>query len=98
MPVRWTTLASDDLADIIAYLQSNSPTAAERMAARIISGVETIATFPRAGRSGIVPGTREFVLAPYIVVFRVLRNDVEILRVRHGAQARMESQPSRGNG
>ena len=43
---------------------------------------------PGIGRSGRVPGTREFVVAhtPYIVPYRVRHGMVEVLRVYHGAR------------
>jgi len=41
--------------------------------------------FPESGRIGQVPGTRELVVTnlPYIVVYRVNGDTVEILRVMH---------------
>jgi len=46
--------------------------------------------FPNRGRQGRVEGTRELVLAPlpFIVVYRVKTDAVEIVRVYHGAQDR----------
>ena len=44
--------------------------------------------FPNMGRPGRVAGTRELALAPlpFIVVYRVKDDRVEIARVLHGAQ------------
>jgi toxin ParE1/3/4 len=45
---------------------------------------------PYRGSIGREEGTRELVLPrlPYIVVYRVKENDVEILHIYHGAQHR----------
>ena len=45
-------------------------------------------TFPNRGRSGRIAGTRELVFAslPYIAVYRVKNDAVEILRIYHSAQ------------
>ena len=44
--------------------------------------------FPESGRVGQVPGTREMIVAdlPYIVLYRVSGDVVEILRVLHTSQ------------
>ena len=43
--------------------------------------------FPHSGRPGHIPGTRELVISklPYIVVYRISGDTVEILRVFHAA-------------
>jgi toxin ParE1/3/4 len=44
--------------------------------------------FRTAGRPGRVEGTRELVLAPlpFVAVYEVLENEVQVLRILHGAQ------------
>jgi len=46
----------------------------------------SLETIPNRGRSGRMAGTREFVVAPFILVYRVGADVVEILRVYHSAQ------------
>src|SRR3984893_10319060 len=43
---------------------------------------------PEMGRPGRVPGTRELVIpkTPFIVLYRLVGNTVQILRVFHGAR------------
>jgi toxin ParE1/3/4 len=45
-------------------------------------------TFPHRGRPGKKENTRELVLSPlpYIVVYRIAGDAVNILRILHGAQ------------
>ena len=54
---------------------------------RIVERIAVLYYFPRVGRVGSVPGTRELVVpdTPYIVIYR-LTERVEVLRIRHGAQ------------
>jgi toxin ParE1/3/4 len=49
-----------------------------------------LADFPHLGRVGRRQGTRELVFTPlpYIVVYRVKKDAVQILRIWHGAQRR----------
>jgi len=46
----------------------------------------SLETFPNRGRSGRIAGTRELARAPYIIVYRVNEETVEILRIYHSAQ------------
>jgi plasmid stabilization system protein ParE len=57
-----------------------SPEAAEDLA--------SLESFSNRGRGGRIGGTRELVLAPlpYIVVYRVKTDAVEIVRIYHSAQ------------
>ena len=54
----------------------------------ITDGIDKLKVFSSLGRSGQVEGTREMVFTslPYIAVYRVKENAVEILRVYHAAQ------------
>ena len=56
----------------------------------IYDTVVSLRTLPQRGRIGREEGTRELVVArlPYIVVYRIKANAVEILHIYHGAQDR----------
>jgi len=83
----WTQRARRNLEDIGEYIAQDSPSAADETIRRIIEQVSGLAFYPRIGRVGTVEGTRELIVAntPYIVVYRI-RERVEVLRIRHGAQ------------
>ena len=85
--VVWTRRARRNLDDIGIYIARDDPAAAERVVRRIIERIAVLHYFPRIGRAGSVPGTRELVVpdTPYIVIYR-LKERVEVLRIRHGAQ------------
>lgn len=76
------------LDQIGAHIAQDSPSAAARVIARIVSAVDRLSEHPAMGRPGRIARTREIVLAdiPYIVAYRVREADVEILTVMHTAQ------------
>ena len=86
MRSRWTTEASDQLIGIVQHIQQENPTAALNVAQAVIGDIDRLETFPHLGRPGELKGTRELVSAPYVVVYRVTSEAVEILHIWHGAQ------------
>ena len=86
MRVRWSTRASDDLADIVAYIRPDNPEAARRMAKTIYQGIAALRKFPFSGRIGLAENTRELIFSSYIVVYEIIDDQVHVLRVRHAAQ------------
>ncbi len=87
-PVRWTTNAADDLSNIVEYIRKDKPESARRVAETIFRAVSELRTFPNRGRVGLAPDTRELVFPPwpYIAVYQVLVDQVQILRIRHASQ------------
>jgi len=90
MRLRWTPAAADDLESIREYLAQHLPAFAQSTILEIYQTILTLRSTPYRGRTGREEGTREMVLSrlPYIVVYRVKENDVEILHIYHGAQHR----------
>ena len=88
MRLRWLRSGSASLRRQVDFIASKNPAAARMVRHRIRSTVLRLLDFPQSGRTGQVPGTRELVVAnlPYIVVYRVSGDAVEILRVFHTSQ------------
>jgi toxin ParE1/3/4 len=88
MRLRWTTPAAHDLYNIVRRIQQVNPDAAANVAKTLYDGCGNLGNFPRGGRKGRIEGTRELVFAglPYIVVYRIQDQSLEILRIYHGAQ------------
>src|SRR4051812_49125889 len=84
----WTERALINLEAIGAYLSERSPAASTRILEAIGNGIESLAEHPQRGRPGRVPRTRELVISRtrYLVAYRVVQGDVQILAVIHGAQ------------
>ena len=77
-----------DLEAIGDFVARDNPGAADRIVVRIVDAVERLSDHPHLGRSGRIAGTRELVIpeTPYIVPYRVVDDDVQILAVIHGAR------------
>ncbi len=89
MQIRWSPEAADDLQRICERIAIDNPEAAGRVAGTIYEGCDRLKEFPRVGRtSRRMPGWREFVFPPlpYVVVYLVTEEAVEITRIFHGAQ------------
>jgi toxin ParE1/3/4 len=87
--IRWSAPAADDLERICERIERDNPDAARHVAQTIFSACERLKDFPYIGRaSSRVAGRREllFLPLPYIVVYRVAEDAVEISRIFHGAQ------------
>jgi toxin ParE1/3/4 len=88
MRLRWTPPAADDLEGIKNYLQEHHPRLAEPTVRAIYQHVRSLRAAPHRGRPGHRSGTRELPLTPlpYVVVYSVRADAVEILHIYHGAQ------------
>ena len=88
MRVRWTEEALQHLREAYDYIQMDKPSAAARMADLIEAAASHLGLFPAMGRPSKWPGTRELAIAgtPFILVYRVKNNVLEILALYHGAQ------------
>lgn len=89
MSVIWRPAASADVARIVAHIADENPIAARAVAQELFVAAASLVIFPRRGRRGSTPGTRELVVVrPYIIVYDVNDDAVTILRIWHGAQLR----------
>lgn len=89
MRIRWTDFALRDFTQICDYIEKQrSGATARRVALSIHRRIEMLAKFPEQGRTGRKPDTRELVFSglPYLAVYRIQEDAVEILRILHGAQ------------
>jgi toxin ParE1/3/4 len=78
-----------DLEHIRDYIGDRSPAAASRIAVQLVAACDPLEHLPERGRPGRVRGTREITLIwPCVIVYRIMPNAVEIVRVWHGAQDR----------
>lgn len=89
MEIRWSVPAAEDLEHICERIERDNPDAARRVARTIYDGCTRLKDYPHIGRaSSRMPGRRELVFPPwpYIVVYQVTEQAVEISRIFHGAQ------------
>lgn len=88
MELRWSPEAAEDLANILRHVQRDNRDAAHKVVAAIFDSLKALPRSPYRGRAGKIDGTRELILAPlpYIAVYRVKSDAVEVVRIYHGAQ------------
>jgi len=82
---RWAEPAAAALARIQDYIANENSRAAFEVVRRIRIAVSQLAVHPKIGRPGRVHGTYELVIndLPYIVPYRIKKNEVQILSVYH---------------
>jgi toxin ParE1/3/4 len=85
MEIIWRQAALNDLRSIHEFIAQDNSRAAVRVRDAISAAVSSLANHPNLGRAGRVEDTRELVIAgfPYIVVYRVVDDEVRILAVIH---------------
>jgi len=84
---RFTIPASRDIESIIDYVADKSSlSAAERLLKKINQKCSMLASFPRMGRGRdeILPSLRSFPVDDYLILYHLIENGIEILRVVSG--------------
>jgi toxin ParE1/3/4 len=86
--LEWTEAAEVDAGAILAFIAQDSIAAAYDVYEEIREQARHLVEYPDLGRVGRLKGTRELVInrTPYIMVYRIKGERVELLRVLHGAQ------------
>lgn len=89
MRVSWSGQARNDLLAADAYLSAINPRAAQILFQAMVLAADSLVSLPNRDRAGQTPGTREIVvIRPYILVYRVVGDEVVFLRIWHAAQSR----------
>lgn len=89
MRVVWSDRALKSLAAIHAHISTDSETNAHRVIDRILRRGDQLSAFPRSGRTvphSRRPNVRELVEEPYRIIYRVRKNEVEVIDVFHSAR------------
>jgi addiction module RelE/StbE family toxin len=86
--IKWLDIAVDDLEEIADYISQDNPEAATRIVKCLWNAVNSLTDQPEMARPGRVHGTRELVVSntPFVVPYRVVGSEIEILRILHGAR------------
>lgn len=90
MRIRWTPPAAEDLKAISDYLKDHNPHYRQPTMRKIYERIRALKDAPYPGRPGTIEGTREifFPPLPYVAVYRVQEQTIEIWRIYHTAQNR----------
>ena len=87
-PFQRTAEAENDLLSIWDYIAQDNPDAATRLLRTIDEKCALLAVHPQLGpaRPDIAPDMRYFPVGSYLILYRIIRDMVEIVRVVHGAR------------
>jgi addiction module RelE/StbE family toxin len=90
MRVRWTPAAAADLQQISDYLRERHPRYRQATLRKLYETIRRLGDVPHLGKPGRVEGTREILFPPmpYVAVYRVREQSIEVLRIWHTAQNR----------
>jgi addiction module RelE/StbE family toxin len=90
MRIRWTPLAAADMQSISDYLAQHHPQFRQVTMRKLYERIRALKHAPYAGRPGHVEGTRELLFppTPYVAVYRVREEAIEVWRIYHTAQNR----------
>jgi addiction module RelE/StbE family toxin len=93
MKLRYTLRARSDLAEIHDYIAQENSQAARRVIQIIRKAAEALPQNSLVGKAGRVAGTRELAVGrfPFMLVYRVDAEEVQILSVIHTARMWPES-------
>ena len=89
MTITWAPLALERIVEIGAYIHRDNPQAAERWIRQVFERVKQLETFPRSGRRNKESDRkdiRELSWKNYRIIYRLERERVSILTVRHTKQ------------
>jgi toxin ParE1/3/4 len=90
MRIRWTPAAAADLQGISDYLKEHHPRYRDPTMRKLYGSILALKKWPGLGRPGREEGTREILFppSPYVAVYRVREQTIEIMRIYHAAQYR----------
>lgn len=90
MILRYKRRALRDIENIHDFISKHDAEAAKRAVRRIEHSISRLCFLPLSGRPGVVAGTRIVVVPglPYVAIYRVRDEAVEIIAVLHTARRR----------
>lgn len=86
LELRYTVEAGEDLIAIWNHIAAESSKAADRVLSTIEAKCDRLRDFPLIGpsRDDLRPGFRMLVADEYVILYRAMRDRIEIIRVLHG--------------
>ncbi|MFH1216635.1 MAG: type II toxin-antitoxin system RelE/ParE family toxin [Pseudomonadota bacterium] len=89
MKILWSSLAVDRTTEIAEYITQDNPATAAKWVEVLFGKVQLLKSSPRSG--WIVPETqrddiRELIYGNYRIIYRIEKNKISILTVRHSKQ------------
>lgn len=88
MQIKWEEDAISDLINLRNHIQQENPTAAEKIAHKILNSIDTLIEHPLLGKAGRIHKTRELIItaSKYSIIYKAEAENITILRVFHQSQ------------
>jgi toxin ParE1/3/4 len=92
MKLRLLANATRDLRGIFEFIEQDSPETARDVAKRLMKSLQILTQNPSVGRPSKTKAIREWSVPdlPYVVPYRVRRDEVEVMRIYHTRRNRPE--------
>lgn len=86
--IRISPRETSDLTEIWSYIADDSVTNADAFIDKLYETIQVLASQSGSGRrrEELAPGILSFPFARYIIFYRASRDEIEIVRVLHGAR------------
>lgn len=86
--LRWTAQAEVDLIELWWYIAQDNPGAADRLLDEIEDKCSLLAANPQLGpaRPDIAPDCRSFPVGRYLILYRLIPDGIEVVRVVQGSR------------
>ena len=89
MKIIWSPLAIDRTTEITEYIAQDNPSAAVMWVETLFDKIQILKSSPKSGR--VVPEShrediRELIYGNYRIIYRLEKNKISVLTVRHGKQ------------
>ncbi len=90
MRIRWAPPAVKDMQAISDYLKEHHSLYRQPTMRKLYEKIRALKETPHLGRPGRISGTREILFSPmpYVAVYRVREQAIEVWRIWHTAQSR----------
>jgi len=86
--VRWTEVAAAHVEEIYDFICRDNPDAASATVEKLIVAVERLALYPNLGRVA-EHGARKLIHPPFLIVYRIVEDVINIESVFHGSYWRL---------
>ena len=87
--IEWSSTAQNDLNEIINYIAQDSLEFALSFYDQVKEKLKNLIQFPNMGRKVPElddPNTREIILRSYRLIYRIIEEKIQIIRVIHGSR------------
>ncbi|PYP84085.1 MAG: type II toxin-antitoxin system RelE/ParE family toxin [Blastocatellia bacterium AA13] len=84
----FTSQAEQDLVDIYDYIADDNPRAAILVMNQLEKRCKSLRLQPKVGRERnyIAPGLRSITESHYVIFYRLMPDEIQVIRVLHGAR------------